>query len=81
MNVSSCIDIRFSVVVNECDEICHLGRNESSEFITLCQLIHALEDTYGRGDNFFRDHNSLLESDNPAMKIFKLFSVIEGQGG
>ena len=30
MNVSSCIDSRFSVVVEECDEICRLGRNKRS---------------------------------------------------
>ena len=35
MNFSSFIDSRFYVVVNECDEIYHLGRNEISELITL----------------------------------------------
>ena len=29
MNVSSCVDNRFSVAVNECDEICHLRRGDA----------------------------------------------------
>ena len=36
---------------------------------------------YSRGENLSREHNFLLESENIAMKIFKLFSVFEGQGG
>ena len=81
MNVSSCIDIRLSVVVKECDDICHLGRNESSEFITLCKCFHVLEYKYGRRENLSLEHNLLLESENPAMKVFKLFSILEHQGG
>ena len=81
MNVSCRIDSRFSVVVKEGDEIYHIWRNESSEFITLCQFLHLLEDKSGRGENFYKEHNLLLKSENPAMKIFKLFSVLEGQGG
>ena len=81
MNVSSCIDSRFPVVVKECDEIYHLWRNKSSEFIIICQCLHVLKEKSGRGDNFSRDHNFLLESENPAIKIFKLLSIIECQGG
>ena len=40
-----------------------------------------MEDKSGRGENLYREHNFLLESENPAMKIFKLFSIPEGQGG
>ena len=72
MNVSSCIDSRFYIVVKECDEIYHLGRNESSEFITILQCLHVLEKKSDRGDNFSRDHNFLLEYDNSSMKVFKL---------
>ena len=54
---------------------------KSSEFLTLYQLIHVLEEKSDRGDDLSREHNLFLESDNPAMKIFKLFSIIEGQGG
>ena len=79
MNVSSLIYSRFSVVVREGDEICHLWRNKSSEFLPLCQCLHVLEGKSGRGDNFSREHNFLLESENPAMKISKLFSILEGQ--
>ena len=75
------IDSIFSVVVKEGDEICHLWRNRSSDFLTLCQCLHVLEKNYSRGDYFSREHNFLLESENPAMKIFKLFSIPEGQGG
>ena len=32
-------------------------------------------------ENLSREHNFFPESENPAMKIFKLFSIIEGQGG
>ena len=80
MNVFSCVYRRFSVVIKEGDDICHLGRNKNYEFLTLCQCLHVLEEKYGRGDNFSREHNLLLESDNPDMKIFKLFYIIEGQG-
>ena len=81
MNVSSCIYSRFSVFVKEGDEIFHLWCNKISEFITLFQCLHVLEKKSGRGDSFSREHNFLLESENPAMKIFKLLSILEGQGG
>ena len=81
MNVSSCIDRRFSVVIKNGDEICHLRRNKSSEFLTLCQCLHVQEEKYGMGNNFCRKQNFMFESENPAMKVFKLFSIIEGQGG
>ena len=55
MNVSSVIDSRLSVVVKEGDEICHLWRNKSSEFLTLCQCLHVLEEKSGRGDNFSKE--------------------------
>ena len=80
MNVSFCIDIIFDVVVKEGDEICKLGRNKISEFITIRQRLNLLENKYIRGDNLSKEHNFFLESDNPAMKIFKFFSVLEGQG-
>ena len=80
MNASSRIDSIFFVVVKEGDEICHLWSNKISEFITLFQCLHLLEKKSGRGDNFSREHNLLLDSDNPDMKIFKLFYIIEGQG-
>ena len=81
MNVSSCIDIIFYVIVKEVDEIYHIGRNERSEFITILQCLHVLEYKSGRRENFSRYHNFLLESENYAMKIFNLFSVIDVQGG
>ena len=81
MNGSSLIDSRFAVLVKDGDEICHLWRNKCFEFITLCKCVHVLENKSGRRDNFSREHNFLLESENPAMKIFKLFSIPEGQGG
>ena len=40
-----------------------------------------MEEKSGRGEKFSIEHNLLLESDNPAMKIFKLFSIIEVQVG
>ena len=81
MNVSSYIYSRFSVVVREYDEICHLWRNKRSDFLPICQCLHVLEEKSVRGDNLSRENNFLLESEDPAMKIFKLFSVIEGQSG
>ena len=81
MNVSSCIDIRFSVVVKEGDEICNTGRNEIYKFTTLLKYPHVMEEKYGRGKKFSREHNFLLEYENTAMKIFKLYYVIEGQVG
>ena len=80
MNVSSRIDSRFSVVVKEGGEICHIWRNKSSEFLTLCHCFHVLEEKSGRGDNFYRENNFFLEYENPAMKIFKLLSILEVQG-
>ena len=81
MNVSSYIYIRMFVVVKEGDEICYLGRNKSSEFINIWQCLHVLEEKSDRRDNFPKYHNFLLESENPDMKIFKLFSILEDQGG
>ena len=78
MNVSSIIVSRFAVIVNEGDEICHLWRNKCLEFLTLCQCLHVLDKKSGRGDNFSTEHNFLLESENPAMKIFRLLSIPEG---
>ena len=80
MHVSFCIDIIFDVVVKEGDEICQLGRNKISEFINICQCLNLLEKESGRVDNLSIEHNFFLESENPAMKIFKFFSVLEGQG-
>ena len=71
----------FTVVVKEGDEICHLWSNKSSEFITICQWLHVMEEKSGRGDNFYRENNFLLKSENLAMKIFKLLSILEGHGG
>ena len=81
MNVYSLIDSRSAFLVKEGDEICHIWRNKCFEFITLCQCFHVLEKKSGRGDNLSREHNFLLKSENPAMKIFKFFSIPEGQGG
>ena len=81
MNVSSLIDSIFSVDVREGDEICHIWRNKSSAFLTLFQCLHVLEEKSGRGDNLSIDRNFLLESENPAIKIFNLFYILEGQGG
>ena len=81
MNVSSLIGSIFAVLVNEGDEIYHLWRNKFFEFITICQCLHLLKNKSSRGDNFSREHNFLLESENPAMKIFKLFYIPEGKGG
>ena len=78
ITVYFCIDSIFFVVVKEGDEICHLWRNKISEFLTLFQCLHVLEKKSGREDNLSREHNLLLESENPAMKVFKLLSVIEG---
>ena len=72
---------QISVLVKKGDETCHLWRNKSSEFLTLCQCLHVLEKKSGRGDNLSREHNFLLESENPSMKIFKLLSIPEGKGG
>ena len=35
MNVPSCGEIGFSVVVKECDVIFHIGRNECFEFVAI----------------------------------------------
>ena len=76
MNVSFYINIIFSIVVQEGDEICHLWRNKSSDFITLCQCLYVLEENSGRGDNFSRENNFLLDSENPAVKIFEFISSL-----
>ena len=81
MNVSSLIVRRFAVLVNKGNEICHLWRNKCFEFLTLFQCLHVLEKKSGREDNLSREHNLLLDFENPDMKIFKLFSIPEGQGG
>ena len=80
MNVSFYIEIIFDIVVKEGDDICHIWRNKISEFINICQCLNLLEKESGRVDNLSKEHNFSLESENPAMKIFKFFSVLEGQG-
>ena len=81
MNVYSLIDIIFAIVVKAGDEICHIWRNKRSKFLTRCQCLHLLEEKSIREYNFSIEHHFLLESENPAMIIFKLFSILEGQGG
>ena len=81
MNFSSCIDSRFSVVVKEGDDICYLGGNENYEFNNLLQCLHVRKEKSGSGENFSIENNFLLESENTALRIFKLFSVLEDQGG
>ena len=71
MNVSSCIDRRFSVVVKECDEIYQIGRNEISTFIPSLQCLHVLEYKSGWRDSLYRENNLLLDSEDFAMKVFK----------
>ena len=79
-NIPSCADSQFSVVVNERDKTCHIGRNECLEFIDLWKWLHVLEEKSCGRDSFSREVNLLLESENSATEIFKLFSVIEYQG-
>ena len=78
MNVSSLIDSRFSVLVKEGDEICHLWRNKCFEFLTLCQCLHLLENKSGRGDNFSREHNFLLfgEIVSPTGLLFQYMKAL-----
>ena len=81
MNVSSFLDRRFYVVVKECDDICNLGCNDCFEFVALLLCLNVLEEKYFRRYSFSREDTFLLKSENYAMKIFKLFSVLEIQGG
>ena len=81
MNIYPYVDIQFSVVVNECDDMFNLGRNECFEFIAIWQCLHVLEEKSYKRKSFSRADNFLLKYDNYAMQIFKLFSVIEFQCG
>ena len=81
MNITPCVDRQFSIVFKECDEICHLDCNECFEFIAIWKCLHVPEDKSKRRNSLAIEENFLLEYDNYAMKIFKLFSVIECQGG
>ena len=65
----------------EFDDICHLGRNELFGFIALWQCLHVLEYKSCRRYSLSIEDNFLLQSDDSAIKIFKLFSVLEFQGG
>ena len=40
--MSPCVDIWFSVIVKECDDICHLRRNECLEFIVILLCLSVL---------------------------------------
>ena len=40
-----------------------------------------MEEKSGRVESLSIENNFLLDSQNPAMKILKLLSIIEGQGG
>ena len=81
MNISLCVESLFTVIVKECDDIYNLGCNEWFEFVAIWQWLHVLEDKSYRRYSLSREDNFLLKSDNSAMKIFYLFSVIECQGG
>ena len=48
MNISPCVDSQYSVVVKECDEIYHLGRNEGFELIAILKFLNAPRDKYCR---------------------------------
>ena len=81
MNIPPCVDSLFSVVVKDCDDICHLGRNECFDFVAIWQCLHVLEEKSCRRYSFSREDNFLLKYEDYDMKIFKLFSVLEYQGG
>ena len=81
MNVLPYEDNQFSIFVKECDYIYHLGCNECLEFIDIWKPLHVLESKYCRRDSFSIEVNFLLKYENYAMKIFKLFSSLEYQGG
>ena len=77
MNIYPYVNRQFLVAVKECDDMCHLGRNECFVFINLWQWINVLEYKSCRRYTFSREYNFLLKSENYAMKIFKIFSVLE----
>ena len=81
MNFSSRIDSIFSVVVKEGDDICHLGAINALSFSLFVNDFMYWKRSMVGGDNFSREHNLFLESENPDMKIFKLFTILESQGG
>ena len=81
MNLPSFLDRRFYFFVKEWDDICNLGRNECFEFFSLWILLHLPEDSSCRRYSFSREDNFLLNSENYATKIFRLFFVLECQGG
>ena len=62
MNLTPCADSRFSVVVRECDEICHIELNECLEFIDISQCLNVLEEKSCRRDSFSREVNFLLNT-------------------
>ena len=80
MNIRPCLYSRFSLVVRECDKICHLGWNACLEFIYLLQCLHVLEENVFRRWIIYIEDNFLLKSENYATKSFKLLSVLECQG-
>ena len=81
MNIPPFIDSQLSFFLKECDEICHLGRNEWFEFVALWKCLHVLEENYCRIYIFYWEDNLLLKSEDSSMIIFKLFSVIEWNDG
>ena len=68
MDVSSCVDSIFSVLVKECDEIFHLGRDECFEFVALLICLRLLEEKSCRRYSFSREDYFMSKSDNSAMK-------------
>ena len=79
MNISPFVYSHFFVVAKECDEICHIGINEFFEFAALLKCLNVMGDKSCRRYSLSREDNLLLKSDNYAMKILILFSVIEFQ--
>ena len=81
INVYPCVHSQISVVVKKCDDIYHFFSNECLDFIAILQCLLVLEEKYCRRYSFSREVYFLLKSDNYAMKIFNLLSVLEFQGG
>ena len=81
MNFFPCVDSLFPAFIKEFDEICHLRCNECFEFITILQYLRVMEEKSCRRYSFSIKDNFLLKSENSDIHIFKLFSVIECQGG
>ena len=75
MDISPCVYSRFSAVVKEHGEICHIVRNECLELVVIWKCLCVIEEKSCSIYSVSREDYLPLKFENSAMKISKLFMI------